>query len=215
MNDGLWLNMEEKGWKLQTDREAEAMFQALEKNKPLLVTGIPSNGAFVDLQRSQTDLQKISREDAKRQIACKRKCMRACIDAYRQQIHEKRYFLQECPRGTKDFGTSQYSNLSDDTFVVDGPTCVWTVDESGGRLAGTKIKKRTRWVTNSAPVAKALKVICKGDDTKTWKRTLKFKEGTVRVSTKACRRHRKGNPSATSARWSNQRDRTCWRTRSA
>ena len=183
MNDGLWLNMEEKGWKLQTDREAEAMFQALEQNKPLLVTGLPSNGAFVDLQRSQNDLQKISREDAKRQIACKRKCMRACIDAYRQQIHEKRYFLQECPRGTKDFGTSQYSNLSDDTFVVDGPTCVWTVDESGGRLAGTKIKKRTRRVTNSAPVAKASKVICKGDDTKTWKRKLQFKEGTVRVPT--------------------------------
>ena len=61
--------------------------------------------------------------------------------------------------------------------------CVWTVDESGGRLAGSKIWKRTRWITNSAPVARALKVICKSDDTKTLKRTLTFKEGKVQGPT--------------------------------
>ena len=159
LNDGLWLSMEEKGWKLRTDKEFETMFQTLEKSKPLLLTGLPSSGAFVELQRQQNELQKASRDEAGKQIADKRKSMRACIDAYRHQVHEGRYFLQECPRGTKDFGTSQYSDLHEDTLVVDGPMCVWTVDESGGRLAGSKIRKRTRWTTNSVTVARALKVI--------------------------------------------------------
>ena len=183
LNDGLWLSMEEKGWKLRTDKEFETMFQTLEKSKPLLLTGLPSSGAFVELQRQQNELQKVSRDEARKQIADKRKSMRACIDAYRHQVHEGRYFLQECPRGTKDFGTSQYSDLHEDTLVVDGPMCVWTVDESGGRLAGSKIRKRTRWITNSVTVARALKVICKSNGTKTWKRTLTFEEGRVQVRT--------------------------------
>ena len=109
--------------------------------------------------------------------------MRAYVDAYRQQVHEGRYFLQECPKGTKDFGTSQYLSLHEDAVVVEGPMCTWTVDETGGRLAGSKIRKRTRWITNSIPVAKALKVICKSSDTKAWKRTLTFEEGRVRIAT--------------------------------
>lgn len=80
------------------------MFKTLERTKPLLLTGLPSSGAFVELQRQQNDLQKVSRDEAKKQITDKRKSMRAYVDAYRQQVHEGRYFLQECPKGTKDFG---------------------------------------------------------------------------------------------------------------
>ena len=57
LNDGPWLSMEEKGWKLRTDKEFETMFQTLEKTKPLLFTGLPSSGAFVELQRQQNELQ--------------------------------------------------------------------------------------------------------------------------------------------------------------
>lgn len=73
--------------------------------------------------------------------------------------------------------------MHEDAEVVEGPMCTWTVDETGGRLAGSKIRKRTRWITNSTPVAKALKVICKSSDTKAWKRTLTFEEGRVRIAT--------------------------------
>lgn len=183
LNEGLWLNLERGNWKLQTDKEFESMFKTLERTKPLLLTGLPSSGAFVELQRQQNDLQKVSRDEARKQITDKRKSMRAYIDAYRQQVHEGRYFLQECPKGTKDFGTSQYLSLHEDAEVVEGPMCTWTVDETGGRLAGSKIRKRTRWITNSTPVAKALKVICKSSDTKAWKRTLTFEEGRVRIAT--------------------------------
>ena len=183
LNEGLWLNLEGGKWKLLTDKEFESMFKTLERTKPLLLTGLPSSGAFVELQRQQNDLQKVSRDEARKQITDKRKSMRAYVDAYRQQVHEGRYFLQECPKGTKDFGTSQYLSLHEDAVVVEGPMCTWTVDETGGRLAGSKIRKRTRWITNSIPVAKALKVICKSSDTKAWKRTLTFEEGRVRIAT--------------------------------
>ena len=77
LNDGLWLSMEEKGWK-QT--------RSSRRCKPLLLTGFPSSGAFVELQRQQNELQKVSRDEARKQIADKRKSMRACIDAYRHQV---------------------------------------------------------------------------------------------------------------------------------
>jgi hypothetical protein len=35
--------------------------------------------------------------------------------------------------------------------------CVWSVDEFGKALAGSKLKKKTRWITNSAAIASALK----------------------------------------------------------
>ena len=39
--------------------------------------------------------------------------------------------------------------------------CVWSVDESGKALAGSKLKKKTSWITNSAVIASALKRCCK------------------------------------------------------
>ena len=183
VNDGLCLNVEEKELKLHTEAGVEELSRRLREDKPLLLIGLPPDGPFADLQRKYEELEKIPKEKVKKRLEKGRKELRSCLDGHKHQVHEGRYYLQECPRGMKSWEHAQYQSLSEESYTVEGPMCVWSVDESGKALAGSKLKKKTRWITNSAAIASALKRCCKESSPHVlvWKRRLVFEEGKIKV----------------------------------
>ena len=109
-----------------------------------------------------------------------RKQVRTCVEAFRYQLGQSKYYLQECPKCAKSWEHTQYQQLSEESYVVEGPMCRWTVDKSGRTLEGCSFKKRTRWITNSAALAAALRKVCvQGTHERVWKRELAFEEGKV------------------------------------
>ena len=149
--------------KLHTEAGVEEQSQKLRKDKTLLLIGLPPDGPFADLERKYEELEMVTQEEAKKRLEKGRKELRSCLEGYKHQVHEGRYYLQECPRGMKSWEHAQYQSLSEESYTVEGPmcVCVWSVDESGKALAGSKLKKKTSWITNSAVIASALKRCCK------------------------------------------------------
>ncbi|CAE7240586.1 unnamed protein product [Symbiodinium natans] len=180
LNEGLCLSVEDKGWRLQKQDEVEALFRKLEEEKPTLVVGLPPDGPFAGVQRSYNSLQKVSKEKEKSVLEVGRKQVRTCVEAYKFQLGQQKYYLQECPKGAKSWEHTQYQQLSEESYVVEGPICRWTVNKSGGNLEGSSFKKRTRWITNSAALAAALRKTCaRTGQERVWKRELAFEEGKV------------------------------------
>ena len=180
LNEGLCLSVEDKGWKLQKPNEVETLFKLLEAEKPTLMVGLPPDGPFAGVQRSYNSLQKAKKEKEKEVLEAGRKQVRTCVEAYRYQVGQQKYYLQECPKGAKSWEHTQYQQLSEESYVVEGPMCRWTVNKSGGNLEGASFKKRTRWITNSAALAAALKKVCaQGSQERVWHRELAFEEGKV------------------------------------
>ena len=95
--------------------------------------------------REATTLQKAKKAKGREVLEAGRKQVRTCVEAYRYQVGQQKYYLQECPKHT------QYQQLSEESCVVEGPMCRWTVNKSGGSLEGASLKKRTRWITIPLP----------------------------------------------------------------
>ena len=185
VNDGLCYNIEEKGVELHSEADVEKLFRELEQRKPILVMGLIPDGPFAAVQRRYNELEKATKEIAQRRLEVGRKELRTCIETYKSQVNTNKHYLQECPKGAKSWEHARYQSLSDETYVIEGPMCVWTIDKSGGVLAGSKFKKKTRWLTNSAAIASTLKKLCNSSSKDlTWKRTLTFEEGKVKAKLK-------------------------------
>ena len=142
--------------------------------------GLPPDGPFAGVQRSYNSLLKVTKEKEKEVLEAGRKQVRTCVEAFRYQLGQNKYYLQECPKGAKSWEHTQYQQLSEESSVVEGPMCRWTVDKSGRTLEGCSFKKRIRWITNSAAHAAALRKVCvQGTRERVWKRELAFEEGKV------------------------------------
>ena len=127
VNDGLCFNVEEKGLKLHTEAGVEELSQKLRKDKPLRLMGPPPDGTFADSQRKYEELEKVPKEESKKKIEQGRKELRSCLEGYRHQVYEGRYYLQECPRGMKSWEHAQYQSLSEESYIEEGPMCVCVV----------------------------------------------------------------------------------------
>ena len=127
VNDGLCLNVEERGLKLHTEAGVEEQSQKLRKDKTLLLIGLPPDGPFADLERKYEELEMVTQEEAKKRLEKGRKELRSCLEGCKHQVHEGRYYLQECPRGMKSWEHAQYQSLSEESYTVEGPMCVCVV----------------------------------------------------------------------------------------
>ena len=101
LNEGLCLSVEDKGWKLQKQSEVEALFKKLDEEKPTLMVGLPPDGPFAGVQRSYNSLLKVAKEREKEVLEAGRKQVRTCVEAFRYQLGQSKYYLQECPKGAK------------------------------------------------------------------------------------------------------------------
>ena len=128
LNEGLCLSVEDKGWKLQRQSEVEALFRKLDEEKPTLMVG---DGPFAGVRRSYNSLLKVTKEKEKEVSEAGREQVRTCVEAFRYQLGQNKYYLQECPKGAKSWERTQYQQLSEESYVVEGPMCRWTVDKSG------------------------------------------------------------------------------------
>ena len=101
LNEGLCLSVEDKGWKLQRQSEVEALCRKLDEEKPTLMVGLPPDGPFAGVQRSYNSLLKVTKEKEKEVLEAGRKQVRTCVEAFRYQLGQNKYYLQECPNGAK------------------------------------------------------------------------------------------------------------------
>ena len=167
---------------MKDQSEVEKLFLEMEKHKPLLLMGLPPQGPFAKFQWDYDQAVKAKKQDREGRFELAKRRLRASIEAYKLQADQGRYFVHECPKGSKSWEHALTQSL-DQVFVVEGPMCRWTIDKTGGKLAGTSFKKATRWVTNSEGVAGALKKICQHQKG-TWQREITFEEGCARMKLK-------------------------------
>ena len=177
VNEGIILPMDLEA-PMFKQAEHLRFFEKLERVKPKLLIGRLPTGPFQSVQRAYDTTNKVEAEAKRENLRKSRSQLGLCFEAFQAQVEAGNYFLYECPRGAKSWEHELAQRL--DACLVEGPMCRWKVNESGKLIAGQTGKKRTRWITNSATVATALKKLCK-DSTKVWNRELSFKEGIVQA----------------------------------
>ena len=177
VNEGIILPMDLEAHMFK-QAEHLRFFEKLERVKPKLLIGRLPTGPFQSVQRAYDTTNKVGAEARCENLKKSRSQLGLCFEAFQAQVEAGNCFLYECPRGAKSWEHELAQRM--DAYLVDGPMCKWKVNESGKLIAGQSGKKRTRWITNSATVAKALEKLCK-DSTKVWNRELSFEEGIVQA----------------------------------
>ena len=177
VNEGIILPMDLEA-RMFKQAEHQRFFEKLERVKPKLLIGRLPTGPFQSVQRAFDTTNKVGAEARRENLKKSRSQLGLCFEAFQAQVEAGNCFLYECPRGAKSWEHELAQRM--DAYLVDGPMCKWKVNESGKLIAGQSGKKRTRWITNSVTVAKALEKLCK-DSTKVWNRELSFEEGIVQA----------------------------------
>ena len=175
VNEGIILPMDLEA-RMFKQAEHQHFFEKLERVKPKLLIGRLPTGPFQSVQRAFDTTNKVGAEARRENLKKSRSQLGLCFEAFQAQVEAGNCFLYECPRGAKSWEHELAQRM--DAYLVDGPMCKWKVNESGKLIAGQSGKKRTRWITNSVTVAKALEKLCK-DSTKVWNRELSFEEGVL------------------------------------
>ena len=86
-----------KPWDFIIPEKREKTKNMLNEQKPILLAGSPLCTAFSKLQN--LNFSKMSKEEVTKIMAQARTHLHFCVDLYRQQIHNGRYFLHEHPDG--------------------------------------------------------------------------------------------------------------------
>ena len=76
---------------------------------------------------------KAKKQDREGRFELAKRRLRASIEAYKLQADQGRYFVHECPKGSKSWEHALTQSL-DQVFVVEGPMCRWTIGRTGGEL---------------------------------------------------------------------------------
>ena len=126
--------------------------------KPMLLIGSPMCTAFSAWQhinRTKRDATIVSKEHVRAMVH-----MRFCMELYRLQHEAGRYFVHEHPAFATSWGEDVVRQIRgmERVETVIGDQCQYgAVDKEGA-----PIKKPTRFMTNSAEIAKALGKRCTG-----------------------------------------------------
>eukprot|EP00973_Karenia_brevis_P055055 7654108-Karenia_brevis.AAC.1 len=86
-----------------------------------------------------------------------KKHVKTCMDLYKLQMKEGRYFLHEHPAYADSWcldATEQVKRMKG-VYVVSGPMCRFGMKSEDAQGEGL-VKKETRWMTNSPELADVL-----------------------------------------------------------
>ena len=147
-----------KLWDFDRPEMRERALKKLREEKPLLLVGSPMCTAFSTWQRINNKI----RDGATVEIEKKRAVMHLefCIELYREQLRHGRYFLHEHPAYASSWQEDAMKEL-----VAEPGVLTSTIDQClyGSETdIGEPIKKPTKFVTNSAEMAKQLCERCLG-----------------------------------------------------
>ena len=134
--------------------------QKVKNERPLLLIGSPMCTAFSIWQRANNAFRDKAIVEAERKRAVMH--LEFCIELYREQLKHGRYFLHEHPAFASSWQEAKMQELEKEagvcTSVID--QCLYGCETPQGE----PIKKPTKWITNSAEIAKQLSRRCQGKD---------------------------------------------------
>ena len=149
-------------WNLNKPADVEELFDLIDQEEPLLITGSPPCHLFSKLQAISWN--KIPPEVREKRMKEALHHLHMSCDVYEKQIQEERFFLHEAPWGATSWKDERVERISsrDDVYVVRGPMCKWGMTATDRRgLQGTGyVRKETGWMTNHPGLAKLLETEC-------------------------------------------------------
>ena len=98
------------------------------------------------------------------QLAMGKKHVRTCMDLYKIQMQEERYFLHEHPANVESWylkATEEVKNMPG-VYVVGGPMCRFHMKSADAQGEGY-VRKETWWMTYSPELAAILDGRCSND----------------------------------------------------
>ena len=148
-------------WDLSKDKMRKKAMDKIRKDKPLLVIGSPMCTDWSSLM--SLNWPKMEKEDIKNRMKEARKHLRFCVEVYKHQIENGRYYLHEHPMHAKSWKEPMIKRmiLKEKAIIAKIDQCQYGLkikDREGTALA----KKPTKFITNSPSIAKQLDLRCPG-----------------------------------------------------
>ena len=145
-------------WDFDRPEMRERALHKIRTEKPLLLVGSPMCTAFSTWQRVNNVIRDKAIVDEEKRRAVMH--LEFCIELYREQLKNGRYFVHEHPAFASSWQEQQMQELEKEsgvlTSVID--QCMYGSETPGGE----PIKKPTRFITNSAEMIKQLSQRCLG-----------------------------------------------------
>ena len=154
-------------WDLGKHAVRERVRKMIRESKPYLVIGSPPCTLFSRLQKLSENRRK-NVEEYRSKLRAAKGHIKFCVELYRMQMSEHRYFLHEHPHGASSWQMPEMVRLLSE-FGVDTETCdmcaygMTMKDQYGVAL----VEKKTKLVSNSAEILKRVNRKCSNKNAET------------------------------------------------
>ena len=149
-------------WDLNKASDFQLVKKMVREEQPWLVTSSPPCTTFSPLRflsNAKRDKRKVEAEEIEGMRLLER-----AIEICEDQHAQGGYFLHEHPKGASSWKCEKVQRLMGQPgiYCVTSPMCKWEMTQEDGAGVGF-IRKETKWLTNSAFIAKTLEGVCRNE----------------------------------------------------
>ena len=146
-------------WDFNDKSMRNAAVRKLLKDRPRLLMGSPMCGPFSSM--NNINYSRMSTAEKEQRLAYGRKHLEFCMQLYELQWREGRYFVHEHPEAASSWNEQCVRQMMNRQGVIQvtGDQCRYGLTSWDGQRRGPA-RKRTKFMTNSPCIAKALSLRC-------------------------------------------------------